>query len=283
MVRQLTALGLPRAQARSLGAAFLAHGQASLPVALDFLDAQVARAIVLAQASHIAAAQTVLGNLQLEFSNLWAPWAGRLHPVHTGHVESLLRQFSAAPGLRVADLTLLLSRLAAWRSALTHRPLLSNDPAWVATLDRIWSGWPRLLVTLIAALLIFWPLRLLGLAFGGRNRSWQLIRLAMVFLLLPLALDGLAMLGNLLAALTGLGAFNLLAEFSLFENPLIQILWALLMLAAVLLAAAGFRGICLQLGLLRASGAAEQQPATPAHPEDKPENSTTTVEWDEEF
>ncbi|AFZ67876.1 hypothetical protein [Deinococcus peraridilitoris] len=139
-----------------------------------------------------------------------------------------------------------------------------------STLNRGLGGPLRAGLFMLLALLAVYPLYLLNLAFGGRNPYWRAISAALVVLLLPVMLEGVASLGALLGDVTGVSALGSLANLSILQSPLGTLAWALLAALAIGLATWGFRGICLQFGLFgrRASEVPGQQPA---------------VEWDEEL
>jgi membrane-anchored glycerophosphoryl diester phosphodiesterase (GDPDase) len=129
------------------------------------------------------------------------------------------------------------------------------------------------------------PLALLNLAFGGSNRNWQLVGVALFFLFLPVIYEGLSYLGTFLADVTGVDVLDSLARFSIFQNTISQVVWTLLMALAILFAIIGLRGICVQFGLI---GKRKQDDVVPAEAPVTtiPANATgseTVVDWDEEF
>ncbi len=182
-----------------------------------------------------------------------------------------LRAAANLPFVRPADVR---AQLGAWqnlRAQAASRPESALDRA-AAGAQQVWGGWLSGVVWVLLALLAFVPLYLLNLAFGGRNPYWRAIGVAFTLLLLPAMLEGLASLGAWVGAMTGFGA---LANLSLLQSPLAGSLWALSVALAVGLSIYGFRGLCVQFGLLRGS--------TPASsPRPAPAVASSTVEWDEE-
>src|SRR5690606_25026317 len=122
-----------------------------------------------------------------------------------------------------------------------------------AAVTRYWGGWPRMIVTIIAALLAILPLVLLRMAFGGGNRNWSLIGAGLFLLLLPVMLEGLGQLADLIARLAGASDLHAVAGWSILQNPLMQSAWLLLTLAAIILISIGLYGICRQFGLFGGS------------------------------
>jgi hypothetical protein len=177
-----------------------------------------------------------------------------------------------------------------------------NGPGWlhdvIVSLQPIWMLL-RPGLFLIAALLFAYPMYLLQLSFGGRNPYWRYIGITLVLSFLPALIEGLAGLGSLLGSLTGIGFFNSLAGFSILQNPLAQIIWVGVLLATVVFATLGFRGIAEQFGLLQP----RNPNTTPTVIIDSGNNTLAThatgvgtlntrdtggfdktiVEWDEEF
>ena len=114
----------------------------------------------------------------------------------------------------------------------------------------MWAGLPRDVLTLAIGLLALIPLFLLNVAFGGGNRHWQAIGVALLLLLVPALYEGLVGLGGVLAALLDVDALLPLAAFSVFSSAAAQTVWATTTLLAVVFATVGLVGISRQFGLL---------------------------------
>ncbi|PYE55695.1 hypothetical protein [Deinococcus yavapaiensis] len=181
-----------------------------------------------------------------------------------------LERFSASAPIRVNDVRALLGSASNLQRAATNAAPSALD-ATSSGVARVWTGWLSGLVFIVLALLAFYPLYLLNLAFGGRNPYWRAIGAALTLLLLPAMLEGVASIGSLLHGLTGAGFFGFLTNLSLFQHPLGQFVWALSLAFAIGLSTWGLRGICMQFGLLARRGPAE------------PARAQAAVEWDEEL
>ncbi|MEF2277094.1 hypothetical protein V3W47_02210 [Deinococcus sp. YIM 134068] len=169
---------------------------------------------------------------------------------------------------RPEDVQALIAGLGALeREAAGERP--SRLDALSAGAARLFGGGLRAAVFLGLALLALVPLYLLNLAFGGRNPSWRAISAALVLLLLPVFLEGAFGFVGWLGDITGTrflaGATTLTLSQGAYGAPL----WAVTAALGIGLAAFGFRGLCVQFGLLGGGSA-----GTPAN--------TTSLDWDEE-
>ena len=197
--------------------------------------------------------------------------------------ERLRRDLSAAAerrGLRPGDVQALISQLTGLeRGAVGGTDQLSAGAA------RGFGGGLRALLFLALALLALVPLYLLNLAFGGRNTYWRAISAALALLLLPTFLEGLFGFLGWLGDLTGAGALRALSNVTLTQGAYGPAFGALLTALAIGLATYGFRGLCVQFGLL---GADRKSPA-PAQSGIRTNTKTSTRlgtsrtrEWDEE-
>lgn len=186
---------------------------------------------------------------------------------YAGFLESLAAaQDRRSP--RPADVQALIAGLGALeREAAGERP--SRLDAASAGASRSFGGGLRAAVFLGLALLALVPLYLLNLAFGGRNASWRAITAGLVLLLLPVFLEGvfgfLGWLGDRLGVPLLAGASTLTLTQGAYGVPL----WALTAALGIGLVAFGFRGLCVQFGLI----------GSPAAP--RPALSQG-LDWDEE-
>ncbi|WP_240738431.1 hypothetical protein [Deinococcus fonticola] len=140
------------------------------------------------------------------------------------------------------------------------------------------GGGVRAMLALLLALACAAPLYLLNLAFGGKNPFWRAISAALLLLLLPTLAEGLlgflGWLGDTLNVPFLRGLLALTPGQSAFGVPLRMLVTAL----ALGLATYGFRGLCVQFGLLGG-----RRPAGP-RPAPKPKQpDQTSFDWDEEL
>ncbi|NTY00775.1 hypothetical protein [Deinococcus sp. JMULE3] len=177
-------------------------------------------------------------------------------------------QNRAAP--RPSDVQALISGLANAERAARGEPVSALDRASLSTAGWF-SGWLRALIFLLLGVGVAAPLYLLNLAFGGRNVYWRAITGGLVLLLLPVFLEGVfGFLGALGDALGG-GALAGLTNVTLSQGAYALPVWALLALGAIGLLAFGFRGLCMQFGLL---GDQTGSAHTTVH--------HTVIDWDED-
>lgn len=170
---------------------------------------------------------------------------------------------------RPSDVQALIAGLANAERAARGEPVSALDRASLGTAGWF-SGWLRALIFLLLGVGVAAPLYLLNLAFGGRNVYWRAITAGLLLLLLPLFLEGVfGFLGALGDALGG-GALAGLTNVTLSQGAYALPVWALLALGALGLLAFGFRGLCLQFGLLGDQGSTH---TTAQH---------TVIDWDED-
>ncbi|MDL2345819.1 hypothetical protein QOL99_16950, partial [Deinococcus sp. MIMF12] len=166
-------------------------------------------------------------------------------------------------GLRPDSVQALISGLA----GLERGSLPAVDAASLAATGTFGGGL-RAGLLLLLALLAPVPLYLLGLAFGGRNPFWRAITAALALLLLPTLVEGVLGAAGWLGDLLGASALRAAPALSPWSSPFGLPIRALLTAAALGLAIYGFRGLCVQFGLLGNRREATLAPAT-------------TVEWEE--
>ncbi|WP_104991831.1 hypothetical protein [Deinococcus sp. NW-56] len=180
--------------------------------------------------------------------------------------EAYLAALGAAQerrGLRPDSVQALISGLA----GLERGSLPAVDAASLAATGTFGGGL-RAGLLLLLALLAPVPLYLLNLAFGGRNPFWRAITAALALLLLPTFVEGVMGAVGWLGDLIGVAALRAAPALSPWSSPFGLPLRALLTAAALGLAIYGFRGLCVQFGLLGNRREATLAPAT-------------TVEWEE--
>lgn len=253
----------PPAVTRPVAAAVSDRGR---PEDAARLYAALGRALAAAGHGENAAARAHLSEAAQALSA--APGSLRTAPGYTALVFNL----SAAQtrlALRPTDVQALIGQAANLEALAAGRPASRLDAASAGT-ARVFSGWLRVLVFALLALLSAVPLYLLNLAFGARNASWRAVLLGLTLLLLPTVLEGVFGLLGALGDLANLGALRSLTNLTLGQAAYGLPVWALLSALAIGLLAYGFRGLCQQFGLLGSS----------------PLPKTTTqhgLEWDEEL
>lgn len=166
-------------------------------------------------------------------------------------------------GLRPDSVQALISGLAGLERG--SRPAV--DAASLAATGTF-GGVLRAGLLLLLALLSPVPLYLLNLAFGGRNPFWRAITAALALLLLPTFVEGVLGAVGWLGDLIGVSALRAAPAFSPWSSPFGLPIRALLTAAALGLAIYGFRGLCVQFGLL---GSRREATLAPAQ----------AVEWEE--
>lgn len=281
LTRELAVTGLPAVQATASAAQLLDAGHASLDSALDALDASAGRAVAAQRSGDEVAARDALATLNREYQRLIAPLVASSQPDVADATAKLLDSVADRPNRTLGDVTLIAAQISVVRNALEGQaPTLAHQVE--LTVDSYWSNWTRVSVMIILGLLAIIPLVLLNLAFGGGNRNWRYIGSALFLLLVPVFYEALTSLAALLAAFVDWPLLAAISTWSMFSSVSGYVVWALLILIALLLATAGFYGICVQFGLLGGSrgGATTATGTTTAA---KRPSGHTTIDWDEEF
>lgn len=243
------------------------------------------RALVALEQGQQESAKDLLAESQLHYNRFLSDLVAAQDAATDSSTNALLDSLLASPALRVQDTILWAAHMDTLNGTLDGVPTpLAHDVA--VTTQMFWGGSVRLAIMVVLAFLAFVPLALLNLAFGGSNRNWQLVGVALFFLFLPVIYEGLSYLGTFLADLTEITWLDSLARFSIFQNTISQVVWTALMALAILFATIGLRGICVQFGLI--GKRKQDEPSTPevAPVTTVPANATgseTVVDWDEEF
>lgn len=221
-------------------------------------------------------ARARLRELEARYRTRLRPLATQAAPSADARLMDLFDRLDRAPSLRSADAMLLSSGLQNVSERMHGEPVASSHEL-VDTASSAWSGLVRPVAMIVLALLALVPLRLLDLAFGGANRNWRLIGTALLLLFIPIYYEGIAAAGALLAGPLGVPALASLTAWSVFQNDLTQMVWAVLTLLALLLASGGLYGICVQFGVLgRKAGRAPARAATES-------GDDTLVDWEDDF
>lgn len=222
------------------------------------------------------AASQALDDLQRRYLVGLGGVAAEAAPIADGDLRALVVRLDQAPGLRTSDAALLASQLQALSNELRgDRP--STIHALTAAVGGWWSDWIRPAVMIALALLALLPLRLLGLAFGGGNPNWRRVGTALFLLVLPVLVEGVIGAAVLLAGPLNVPSLAGWTAASVFASDLTQMVWAAVMLIAVVLASIGFYGICVQFGVL---GRRKARAATAST---KRTGDDTLVDWDDDF
>jgi hypothetical protein len=197
---------------------------------------------------------------------------------------ALLAQLGDQSPVRVQDAVVLAGQVDAAGAALAGVATPALQRGAVAT-TAVWAGTVRDVVMLVLGLLALIPLFLLNVAFGGGNRHWQAIGVALFLLWLPALFEGVIGLGGLLSTYAAIDLLVPLAAYSVFGNTVAQTVWAALTLLAVLFAISGLAGISRQFGLLggrRKARATNRGGAAAVATTRHTETTARTVDWDDE-
>ena len=273
---EMAALGVPEAQHDTLAERLHDEDVSSITGLEEELAAMASRLEARALRGDTVGARALLDEFRRRYVTVAGPVIGAAQPEADADLRALLIQLDETPALRTSDAALLSSELA----ALAER-LRGGTTATAHQLARgaggLWTGWIRPTVMIVIALLALLPLRLLGLAFGGGNPNWRRVGFALFLLLLPVFVEGVISAAALLAAPLGVPALAGWTVASVFASDLTQMVWAAAMLLAVLFAAGGFYGICVQFGVL-----GRRRTREPARSQVKTRDDTL-VDWDDEF
>jgi hypothetical protein len=274
-------LGLNTALSTTLVETYLDNNYLSTDDVVAVLQAAGSEMVVATTTTDLVRFETALSRYRSVYGTFLSPLVNRQAPDLAQNTSRTLLALESSPDVRLQDVTALLGQTRTMAGVLVNRPEPLLNRIFLET-TLIWGGWLRSVVMLILAIFAFIPLRLLNLAFGGGNRNWRLIGVALFLLLLPVIYEGLSSLGAVLADLTGIRELAILAAFSIFQNNVSQVIWSLLIAAAIGLATTGLYGICVQFGLLGKKTMAVDATAV-RNPTMPVESADDVVEWDEEF
>lgn len=289
LVDQLGAGGLGGAGGERLADAMLAADVDDIDGALQRLYAGTGRATAAVLGGDVRAARQQVARTADDYRTLLAPLIAAKSPTTDDAMRAALERAQDVVGLRMQDVDALTGQVDAVAQVALGQGA-DGGPRFAEQVLALWAGWPRLIVLLVFGILAFVPLYLLNLAFGGGNRNWQRIGVALFLLLVPVVYEALASLGSLVAYLTGDASFELLSTYSMFQSPIGQVIWAVLIIIAILLAISGLYGICVQFGLIgrRSSNAAANANATQTGTPTMEatgvrQPADALVDWDEDF
>jgi hypothetical protein len=283
----LQGFNLGSSRSEQLAQLYYERGYADVDDALTAMFAESAQALVAIEVGNQEGARDHIQTFRRTYDELLQPIIQARDPGFNQSTVALINSLQAAPALRLQDAAVLVGHVDALKAVVGNgSPSLVHNT--IVTTTTYWIGWVRLIAMIVLAILAFFPIRLLFLAFGGGNRNWQWVGFALFLLLLPIIWEGLSFIGSIIANLTGIPAFNSLSSFSLFQNIISQILWVFITGVAIIFATMGLYGICVQFGLIgRRNKPAVATTATTSDTQTSLTESElgtdTVVDWDEEF
>ncbi len=248
---ELVKAGIPAVRAGALATSLANQKFSSFGALLDKLSATVGEALTQVQNGEVQAGRA---NLELAKNLFDSNVKPALEVVNADQAAQTSKVFEAtvnAIGVRSVDVAVLLGEVVSIKNLFQNAQPANTMQNLSASVQPWWAGTLRGILFFVAALLFCYAIYLLNLAFGGKNPYWRYIGISMVLLFIPPLLEGLAWLGSVLSQTAGLTFLDGLSSLSVLQNPLAQIAWAILMIAAAAFATAGFRGIATQFGLIR--------------------------------
>jgi len=281
---ELDAVGMPFATRAVHAELLLDAGFETVAAMQAAVTAHAATVVAAAHVGDDARAHAAIESLAAAYEAWLSPVVRPSDLSVDDATQDLLDRLAGVSPLRAQDAVVLAGQIDAASAALggTVTPALQRGAAETTA---VWAGTLRDAVTLALGLLALVPLFLLNLAFGGGNRNWQAIGVALFLLWLPALFEGVIGLGGLLHTYAAIDGLLPLAAYSVFDNSVAQTVWAALTLLAVLFAIAGLSGISRQFGLLggrRRARAASRPGERPAGSVRNTESTARTVDWDDE-
>lgn len=281
----LAAAGMPAATRAAHAELLLDAGYETFDAVLGAIDAAAARVVAATHRGADADAHAALDEVAGAYAALVAPVVRPGETALDTETVGLLDHLAGTRPLRVQDAVVLAGQVEAVRQAAAGAAP-SAIQRGARTTTSLWSGLPRDVLTLLVGLLALIPLFLLNVAFGGGNRHWQAIGVALLLLLVPALYEGLVGLGGVLATLADVDALLPLAAFSIFSSAAAQTVWAATTLLAVVFATVGLVGISRQFGLLggrRGRGAGGKGASRSTKATTGTAGTAATVDWDDEL
>lgn len=232
----------------------------------DQVYANLGRALSAAAVADQPAVRQALANAEQALGQVGKLKASASYPALAQDLSDL----KSRSGLRPGDVQSLIGELGNVEAEASAQPG-SVLNASAASVSRGFGGGVRAVFFFLLAALSAYPLYLLNLAFGSRNPYWRAILGGLILLLLPALLEGLGGMLGFLGDVAGVGALRSLTNLTLTQNAWGGPVWILSLLLALTALTYGFRGLCLQFGLLGAN-------ARPLQTE-----TQSSLEWDEEI
>ena len=281
--RELALVGVGEAARPGQAEALLSAGYLRLDQVGDTVVARVAEALAAAQRGEEDAARRSLGRAAQAYDALLSPIVRARFTLLDVDTGSLLRQLADEPGLRASDVAVAAGQVDLALGALTgdtESPLLTGARQTLT----YWSGVPRAIVLVVLGILALIPLVLANIAFGGGNRNWQLVGVALFLLLLPVLFEGLVGLSVLLSTYADITLLAVLPALSPFASTVGQVVWASTVLLALVFAMIGLYGICAQFGLVgrRRPVASVNPSSTRATRTTRSSTATESIDWDDD-
>ena len=279
--RDLAAAGVQATARGALAEDLLEAGFLRLAQVVDVVAARVSDALAASQRGDEVSARRALGQAAERYDTLLSPVVRARFAALDADTVMLLRQLADEPGLRTADVAVAAGQLDTARRALVgdaESPLVTGARQTL----QFWNGIPRAIVLVVLGILALIPLVLSNLAFGGGNRNWQLVGVALFLLLLPTLYEGLVGLSILLTSFADVDLLALLPALSPFASSVGHLVWASTALLALVFAIMGLYGICAQFGLV---GRRRRQPAVGTRATrtgTRTGTSTESINWDED-
>lgn len=284
LLAELSATGMPAEAAPAHAERLLDAGYLSLEDVRAELGGAAARATAAAHRGADMEAHVALAEVADGYTTWLSPILRPASPNLDTETVGLFARLAETRPLRVQDTAVVAGQLEAVQAALAGAtPSAVQRGARMTT--SVWAGTVRDVVTLAIGLLALVPLFLLNVAFGGGNRNWQAIGVALLLLLLPALFEGVIGLGGLLATYVGIDTLLPLSAFSVFDSVAAQTVWAATTLLAIVFSATGLVGISRQFGLLGGRrGTGRRRSATPAVARPSATTGTAgTVDWDDDL
>jgi hypothetical protein len=242
--RELGKAGIPAASANALATSLSNQKFSSFNGVLDKLSVTLSDALIQVQNGDLEAGRANLGLAKNVFDTSAKPVLEVLNADQAAQTSKVFDATVNAVGVRPVDITVLLGEVFSLKNLFNNKQPANTMQNLSASVQPWWAGFLRGILFFITSLLFIYPIYLLNLAFGGKNPYWRYIGISMVLLFIPPLIEGLAWFFSLVG-------FDSLSAFSVLQNPLAQIAWVILLIAAAAFATAGFRGIATQFGLIR--------------------------------
>jgi len=281
---ELAAVGMPFATRATHAELLLDAGFETVEAMLAAVTGHAATVVAAAHLGDDARAHAAIDELTAAYGDWLSPIVRSSDTPVDDDTQDLMAQLAGLSPVRAQDAVVLAGQVDAAAAALAGAATPALQRGATAT-TAVWAGTVRDAVTLALGLLALIPLFLLNLAFGGGNRNWQAIGVALFLLWLPALFEGVIGLGGLLHTYAAIDTLLPLAAYSVFDNTVAQTVWAALTLLAVLFAIAGLSGISRQFGLLggrrraRSPGRTGERPVGSTR---STESTARTVDWDDE-
>ena len=248
---ELSKAGIPALRAKTLATGLASQKFSSFAGVLDRVTVNLSDALSQVQNGDVQDGRRNLTEAKNLFDTAVKPALELVNADQAAQTSKVFDATLGAIGVRSVDITVLLGEMFSVKNLFkTAQPagMMQNLAAGV---QPWWIGVLRGILFLIASLLFIYAIYLLNLAFGGKNPYWRYIGIAIVLLMVAPLLEGLTWLFSLIAQTTNITFFDALSSWSVLQNPISQIAWAVLLIAAAGFATAGFRGIASQFGLIR--------------------------------